>query len=441
VLFGRLSASRLIVYGFLALMVIGTALLKLPWATKDGISLVDALFVAVSCGTVTGLSSVTIPATFTHFGEVVMMVLIQLGGLGIMTVTTLGALLVGQRVGFRRLLTVREEAENSDSPRNTLRLLVQIARITFAVELIGAVALSIGFIGAGLGVGEGIFQGVFHAIMAFCNSGFATLPGDDLFPFAGNWLVVGALVALITLGGLGFPVLVDLYHYRRDHRLSVHSRVVLITSSALVVVGVLSVALMEWTNPQTLGGESFSTKAAMSVFQGVTPRTAGFQTVSYPEMRDPTLVVQTALMFVGTAPTSTGGGIKVTTLALVVLIVVAQVRGQDRVTLFWRTLPRPLIARALSVLALASLLVILCTLALMVSDGLKLLPALFEVTSAFGTVGLSLDVTPTLSTFGKILISVVMFLGRVGPITFIVALAARQRTPHYKYPEEEIAIG
>ena len=433
----QLSASRLIVYGFLALVVGGTALLKLPWATTGGISLVNAFFVAVSCGTVTGLSTVAIPGTFTHFGEVVMMVLIQLGGLGIMTVTTLGALLVGQRIGFRRLLTVTEETENAGSPRNTLRLLFQIARITFAVELLGAVALSIGFIGAGLGIGEGIF----HAIMAFCNAGFATLPNGDLISYAGNWLVVGALVCVITLGGLGFPVLVDLYRLREDPRLSLHSRVVLITSAVLVVIGVLSVAIMEWTNPHTLGGEPVSTKAAMSLFQGVTPRTAGFQTVNYPQMREPTLVVQVVLMFVGTAPTSTGGGIKVTTLALVVLIVVAQVRGQERITLFWRTLPRTLVSRALSVLAAASLLVLLSTLALMVSDGLELLPALFEVTSAFGTVGLSLDITPYLSTFGKILISVVMFLGRVGPITFIVALAARQRTPQYKYPEEEIAIG
>jgi trk/ktr system potassium uptake protein len=440
-LFGRLSASRLIVYGFIALVAGGTALLKLPWATTDGISLVNAFFVAVSCSTVTGLSTVAIPETFTHFGELVMMVLMQLGGLGIMTVTTLAALLVGQRVGFRRLIAVSEETENAGSPRNTLRLVFQIARITFIVELLGAVALSIGFVKAGLGLGEGVFQGIFHAIMAFCNAGFATLPGDDLIPYAGNWLIVVALVCVITLGGLGFPVLVDLYHYRQSPRLSVHSRVVLITSSALVVFGVLSVAVMEWTNPHTLGGESMSTKAAMSLFQGVTPRTAGFQTVSYPEMREPTLLVQTVLMFIGTAPTSTGGGIKVTTLALVVLIVAAQVRGQERITLFWRTLPRPLISRALSVLAVASLLVLLSTLALMVSDGLELLPALFEVTSAFGTVGLSLDVTPHLSTFGKILISVVMFLGRVGPITFIVALAARQRTPHYRYPEEEIAIG
>ena len=413
----------------------------LPWSTTRGISLVDAFFVATSCGTVTGLSTVDIPGTFTHFGEIVMMVLIQLGGIGIMTVTTLAALLVGQRVGFRSLLTVQEETESAGSPRNTLRLLLQIARITFAVEVVGAVALSIGFIGVGFGIGEGIFQGIFHAIMAFCNAGFPTLPGDDLTSYAGNWLIVGALVCVITLGGLGFPVLVDLYRYGEDRRLSVHSRVVLITSAILVAVGVLSVAVLEWTNPNTLGGESLNAKAAMSLFQGVTPRTAGFSTVDYPEMRDPTLLVQVVLMFVGTAPTSTGGGIKVTTLALVVFIVVAQVRGQDRITLFWRTLPRPLVARALSVLALASLLVLLSTLALMVSDGLDLLPALFEVTSAFGTVGLTLDVTPNLSTFGKVLISGIMFLGRVGPITFIVALAARQRTPRYNYPEEDIAIG
>jgi trk/ktr system potassium uptake protein len=438
---GRLSASRLIVYGFFALVGAGTAVLMLPWSTSGGISFVNALFVATSCVTVTGLTTVDVPGTFTHFGQIVMMVLIELGGLGIMTVTTLAVLLVGQRVGFRRLLVVQEETENAGSPRNTLRLLFQIARITFAVELAGAVVLSAGFVSVGLDTRESIFQGVLHAIMAFNNAGFPTLPGGDLLPYAGNWLIVGALVAVITLGGLGFAVLVDLYNFNEDHRLSLHSRVVLITSAALVIVGVLSVAFFEWTNPNTLGGEPLNSKVAMSLFQGVTPRTAGFQTVSYPEMREPTLLVQIVLMFIGTAPTSTGGGIKVTTLALVALIVVTQVRGQENITLFWRTLPRSLVARALSVLALAALLVLTGTLALMISDNLELLPALFEVTSAFGTVGLTLDTTPQLSTFGKLLISLVMFLGRVGPITFIVALAARQRPPRYKYPEEEIAIG
>jgi trk system potassium uptake protein TrkH len=358
-----------------------------------------------------------------------------------MTVTTMAALFVGRRVGFRNLIAVRESIESVDSPRSTLRLLLQIAKITFAVELIGAVVLSVAFIRKGLGFGEGVFQGVFHAIMAFCNAGLVNLEAGSLVPYAGDWLVVGSVALVIILGGLGFPVLVDLFNHPQDRRLSVHSRLVLITSVVLLVVGVLSVAAMEWTNPGTLGGQPLNTRIAMSFFQGVTPRTAGFSTVSYPEMRDPTLVVQTVLMFIGTAPTSTGGGIKVTTLARVALIVVAQVRGQDRITLFWRTLPRALVARALSILALATLLVLTSTLALMISDDLDLLPALFEVTSAFGTVGLSLDTTPQLSTFGKLLISLIMFLGRVGPTTFIVALAARQNTPRYKYPEEEIAIG
>lgn len=437
----RFSTPRLIVYGFLGLIALGTGLLKLPASTLQDLSWVDAFFVSVSCVSVTGLTTVDVPATFTPFGQVVMMGLIQLGGLGIMTVATLAALLVGQRVGFRGLLAVREEMENVDSLRNTLRLLGQIAVITFAVEIVGAVLLTVGFVRRGLGFGEGVFQGIFHAIMAFCNAGFATLPNGDLGLYAGDWLVVGTLAAVITLGGLGFPVLVDLSRYRRERRLSVHTRLVLIVSAGLVVVGVGSVALMEWSNPGTLGGEPPNTRAAMALFQGATPRTAGFSTVSYPEMRDPTLVVQSALMFIGTAPTSTGDGVRVTTVALVFLVVLSQVRGEDRITLFQRELPRALVSKAFAVLALSSLLVLCGTLALMLSDGLRLLPALFEVTSAFGTAGLSLDVTPTLSPFGKILVAATMFLGRVGPITFLVALTARQRPPRYTYPKEDIAIG
>jgi trk/ktr system potassium uptake protein len=437
----RLSTPRIIVYGFLALMALGTLLLKLPVSTESGISWADAFFVSVSCGSVTGLSTVIIATTFTPFGQVVMMFLVQLGGLGIMTVTTIGALLVGQRVGFRGLLAVREEMDNVDSLRNTFRLLGQIAAITFAVEIVGAVVLGAGFFRRGMGVGESAFQGIFHSIMAFCNAGFTILPGEGLASYAGDWVVVGSLVAVITLGGLGFPVLVDLYRYGDDQRLSVHSRLVLIASGVLVVVGVLSVALMEWGNPATLGGEPTSTRAAMSVFQGITPRTAGFATVDYAQMRDPTLVVQALLMFIGTAPTSTGGGVKVTTVALVFLIVASQVRGQDRITLFWRELPRALVAKALAVLALSTILIVVGTLAIMVSDDLALLPALFEITSAFGTTGLSLDVTPQLSPFGKILVAAIMFLGRVGPITFIIAMTARQRPQRYKYPQEDIAIG
>jgi trk/ktr system potassium uptake protein len=248
-----LSAPRLIVIGFAVFMGFGTLLLKLPASTYDGISWVDALFVSVSAASVTGLSSVDFPNTFTTFGSVVIVFLIQVGGLGIMTFATLGALLIGRRVGFRDLLTVREELGSVDSPRNTLRLIRQIAGITFTVEAVGAIVLAVGFIRGGLGYGEGLFQAIFHAIMAFCNSGFPTLPDGDFAPYAGDPAVNLALIVLIILGGLGFPVLVNLYRYRQARRLTLHSKLVLVTTAALILIGTLSVDALEWTNPATLG--------------------------------------------------------------------------------------------------------------------------------------------------------------------------------------------
>ncbi len=422
-------------------MGLGTLLLKLPASTQEGISWMDALFVSVSAVSVTGLSSVDYTATFTTFGSIVVMLLVQIGGLGIMTFTTLGALLVGRRVGFRGLLAVREELGNVDAPRNTLRLIGQIAGITFLIELLGAIVLAVGFIRGGFGYGDGLFQAVFHAVTAFCNSGFTTLPDRGLALYAGDPAVNLALIVLIVLGGLGFPVLVNLYHYRQARRFTLHSKLVLFTTIVLVLIGALSVALLEWENPATLGGNPTGTRLWMSLFQGVTPRTAGFSTVDYAQMRDPTLLLQIGLMFIGTAPTSTGGGVKVTTLALLTLVVLAQARGQEEVSVFERRVPRQLIQKALAVLSLSTLLVLAATLTLMISDGLALLPAVFEVTSAFGTVGLSMNVTPELSPFGKLLVAVVMFLGRVGPITLILALSARQKPRGYVYPQEDIAIG
>jgi trk system potassium uptake protein len=437
----RLTTPRLLVGGFAAVMALGTLLLKLPASTQSGISWIDGFFVSVSAVSVTGLSTVDFPATFTSFGGAVVMGLIQVGGLGIMTLATLGALVVGNRVGFRSILSLREELGTIDSPRNTLKLVGQIAAFTLVLELVGAVLLSVGFLRRGLGLGEGLFQGVFHAIMAFCNAGFATLPDGDLLPYAGDPLVVVTLSVLIILGGLGFPVMANFYRYRSMRRFTLHSKLVLVTTAALLALGIASVAALEWTNPATLGGNPIGTRSLMALFQGVTPRTAGFSTVDYASMREPTLLLQTGLMFVGTAPTSTGGGVRITTLALLFLLILSLVRGGGQVRAFGRALPQALIAKAFVVLALSTLLVVAGTLALMVSDGLSLLPAMFEVTSAFGTAGLSLGVTPELSPFGKILIAVVMFLGRVGPITILVALAARQRPPLYKLPEEDIAIG
>jgi trk system potassium uptake protein TrkH len=422
------------------LMGLGTLLLKLPASTYGGISWVDAFFISVSAASVTGLSSVEFTDTFTRFGDIVIMLLVQVGGLGVMTFTTLGALLVGQRVGFRSLLTVREELGSVDSPRNTFRLLGQIAGITLLVEVLGAVVLAVAFARSGLGYGESLFQAVFHSITAFCNSGFVALPGADLSPYAGDAAVNLTFVALIILGGLGFPVLVNLYHYREMRRLTLHSKLVIVTSGVLVLVGVLSVALLEWTNPATLGGNTIGTRLWMSLFQGVTPRTAGFSTVDYSQMYESTLFVQIGLMFIGTAPASTGGGIKVTTIALLVLVLLAQARGQEEASAFGRRVPRGLVQKALAVLSISALVVIVATLAIMVSDGLRLVPAIFEITSAFGTVGLSMQVSQELSTFAKLVVIGVMFFGRVGSITLVLALSAR-KPRGYVYPQEDIAVG
>lgn len=441
-MFPRLSAPKLIVLAFAGLSLVGTLLLKIP-AASEGITWIDALFESVSAVTVTGLQAVPTTETFTPFGLTILAVLIQLGGLGIMTLATVGALLIGRRMGFRDLLVVREELASPDSPRNVARLVGQVAFITLLVEAVGAVVLTIRFAVAGHGVAS-VGLGVFGAIAGFCQAGFDIFEGG-MASYAGDWTVNLTMIYLIIAGGLGFPVLVNLYHYRRVRRLTLQSKLVLITTAVLLVFGIASVALLEWTNPRTLGGEPFDTKVLMSLFQGVTPRTAGLSTVTYSEMRDPTIATQIALMFVGTAPVSTGGGIKVTTLALIFLIFLSQVRGQEEVTTFERRIPRSLIAKSLTVLSLSVLLVGGASLALMISDAVSFKVALFEVTSAFGTVGLSLGPGYGLATeaspFGKLLLAGVMFAGRVGPITVILALAERSRPRKYTYPEEDIAIG
>jgi trk system potassium uptake protein TrkH len=440
--FPRLSAPRLIVLAFAGLTLVGTLLLKIP-AANNGLTWLDAFFESVSAVTVTGLQAVVPARAFTPLGQGILAVLMQLGGLGIMTATTVGALLIGRRMGFRDLLVVREELASPDSPRNVARLIGQVALITLLVEAVGVVILTVRFALQGHGVGS-LGLGVFHTIAGFCNSGFDIFE-EGMASYAGDWTVNLTLIYLIIAGGLGFPVLVNLYCYRRVRRLTLQSKLVLMTTAVLLVVGVASVALLEWTNPRTLGGEPFGTRVLMSLFQGVTPRTAGFATVTYSEMRDPTLAVQIALMFIGTAPVSTGGGIKVTTLALIFLIFLTQVRGQEEVSAFGRRIPRSLIAKSLTVLSLSVVLVAGAALALMISDDVPFLVALFEMTSAFGTVGLSLGpgygLATELSPFGKLLLALVIFAGRVGPITVVVALGERSRPKKYTYPEEDIAIG
>jgi trk system potassium uptake protein TrkH len=435
----RLSAPRLIVLGFAGFILLGTLLLKLPMSSRD-LSWLDAFFLSVSAVCVTGLSPVDIAPTLTPVGDGILAGLVQVGGLGIMTATTVGAILLGRRLGFGDLLKVREELGAADAPRNILRLLGQIALITVAIELVGFILLTVGFAFQGIGWIDALGYGVFHAITGFCNAGFTNLE-NGLYPYAGNWGLNLTLVYLIVAGGLGFPVLVNLYYYRRLRRLTLHSKLVLVASAALLVAGILSFAVLEWTNPRTLGGEPISTRAVESVFQGVTPRTAGFQTLDYADMRDSTLSVQIGLMFFGTAPISTGGGIKVTTMALMFLILLAHIRGQQEVTAFGRRISGGLIFQALALLSVVAFVLPASAVALMFLEDLGALPALFEIVSAFGTVGLSLNITPELGASGKLLVAFMMFFGRVGPITLLLAFRERARPRRYTYPEEDVALG
>ena len=441
-MFSRLSAPRLIVLAFTGLILFGTLLLKIP-AANNGISWMDAFFESVSAVTVTGLQAVPAATAFTPLGQAILAGLIQLGGLGIMTAATVGALLVGRRMGFRDLLVVREELASPDSPRNVARLVGQVALVTLLVEVVGVAILTVRFAFDGHGFGS-VGLGIFYSIAAFCHAGFDIFE-NGIASYAGDWTVNLTLIYLIIAGGFGFPVLVNFYYYPRIRHLTLQSKLVLITTAVLLVIGIASVAILEWTNPRTLGSEPLGTRVLMSLFQGVTPRSAGYATVTYSDMRDPTLAVQIALMFIGAGPVSTGGGIKVTTVALIWLIFLTQVRGQEELSAFGRRIPRHLVAKSLTVLSLSVLLVNLSALALMVSDGVPFLVSLFEVTSAFGTVGLSLGpgsgLATELSPFGKILLGLLMFAGRVGPITLIVALSERSKPRRYTYPEEEIAIG
>ncbi len=264
-MFPRLSAPRLIVLAFTGLIVLGTFLLKIP-AANNGISWLEAFFESVSAVTVTGLQTVSAAEAFTPLGLAILAALIQLGGLGIMTLATVGALLTGRRMGFRDLLVVREELASPDSPRNVARLIGQVAFITLLVEAVGAVILTIRFALEGHGIAS-VGLGIFGAIVGFCQAGFDIFEGG-MVSYAGDWTVNLTLIYLIIAGGLGFPVLVNLYYYRRVRRLTLQSKLVLITTAVLLVVGVASVALLEWTNPRTLGGEPFGTRVLMSLFQG-----------------------------------------------------------------------------------------------------------------------------------------------------------------------------
>lgn len=438
----RLSPPQILVLGFAAIIFIGTALLMLPISTSTGepLEFIDALFTSTSATCVTGLVVVDTGTTFSSFGEIVIMLLIQIGGLGFMTMATLFALALKRRISLKDRL-ILQEAMNQSSMEGIVRLIRRVLLYSLIIEACGALILSIRW-AFDMPIGRAIYYGVFHAVTMFNNAGF-DLFGDfrSLTGYVYDPVVNVVVMFLIVSGGIGFIVLSDLIDFRKQRRLSLHSKVVLTMTATLLLVGFIVILIFEFTNPRTLGSLNWGGKFFGALFQSVTPRTAGANTIDITGLRQATQFFIVILMFIGASPGSTGGGIKTTTFTIMVGAVIAMMRGREDIVMFRYRLAQERVLKALTIALLALLLVLTVSMILSTTEEGDFLEILFETTSAFGTVGLSMGLTPDLTVFGKVLISITMFAGRLGPLTLAYALGPKKGKELYRHPEGKMIIG
>ncbi|MEV6602135.1 potassium transporter TrkG [Actinoplanes sp. NPDC051346] len=435
--------ARLVVVGFAAAVILGTGLLLLPMATESGRSadLVTALFTATSAVCVTGLVIEDTGSFWSGFGEVVILGLIQIGGFGIMTLASLLGLLMARRLRLRLQLGTQTETK-SMGVGDVRRVVLGVLRISVLVEAVVALILAWRFAdGYGEPWARAAYLGLFHAVSAFNNAGFGLYP-DSLMRFVGDPLICLPIMAAIVVGGLGFPVLFELRRaLRTPRKWSLHTKITVAMSVILLGGGWLLITAAEWTNGGTLGRLSFGEKLLAGATAAVMPRTAGFNSVDLAQMRDVTLLINDVLMFIGGGSGGTAGGIKVTTFALLGFVILAEIRGEPSVHALGRRLPSGIQRQALTIALLSVGLVTTATLALLALTPFTLNQVLFEVTSAFATVGMTTGITAHVGTAGHVILIALMFIGRLGPITAAAALALRQRTRRYELPEERTIVG
>ncbi|HEY6101951.1 MAG TPA: TrkH family potassium uptake protein [bacterium] len=435
----ELNPAQTIVGGFAGVILVGALLLSLPVATEAGISpsFLTALFTATSATCVTGLVVVDTATHWSMFGELVIMGLIQIGGLGYMAVATLLAMLLGRRIGLRERVAL-QESHNLYTLGGIIRFTRAILLLTLTIEGVGAVLLALRWIPQ-FGLGRGIYYALFHSVSAFNNAGFDLMGGfRSLTAFVGDPSVSLIIAALIILGGLGFTVLMDLV---RPRRVNLHAKVVLTTTAVLIGLGTVLVLAIEARNPATLGPLGLPQKILAAFFQSVTPRTAGFNTVDIGRMYEPTLVLLIVLMFIGASPGGTGGGIKTTTFVVPLAVIKAMLRGRQDAEMFHRRLDPVVVYKAVTIAFVGVAFVVTMAVLLSISERIPFIPAAFEVSSGFGTVGLSTGITPSLSTMGRIIVMLTIFSGRVGLLTLAFALTRRQQPANYRFPEERILVG
>jgi trk system potassium uptake protein TrkH len=441
---------RILVLSFLAIIILGAILLALPIsAEKNSVPFIDALFTSTSAVCVTGLVTIDVGKEFSLFGEIVLLLLIQIGGLGIMTLSIIFMLMAGKKLSLTEKDVIQDTYTHSGqiSPSAIAR---EVLQLTLIIEGTGAFFLAFRFVPE-QGIVKGIYNSVFHSVSAFCNAGFA-LFSNNLENYSRDWLVSLTISFLIIFGGIGFLVISEIwkkfpYTRNRIRRLSLHTKLALVTTFILIVAGTCSIALLEWDN--TLAGLDQGQKFLCAYFQSVSTRTAGFNTISIGNMTGVTLVLCVLLMFIGACPGSCAGGVKTTTAATLTLLAISKLRGHEYTKIFCRTIPNQSITRAINVVLVSMALIAAAVMFMLVSEyrGMSpadtqngLMPALFETVSAFGTVGLSMGITPKLTVAGKLLISAVMFIGRLGPLMITIAISRKSQAAFF-YAEENIMIG
>lgn len=434
----RLSPPQLLVVTFLFFIIVGMGLLKLPFATTEPISWLDALFTTTSAMTVTGLAVLDTGDAFTLFGEIVVMSLIQIGGLGIMSFAVLIFMMLGRKIGFKERLLL-QQALNQTSVGGVIKLVKYLFAFSFLVEGLAVIILATEWVPE-FGWKKGLYVSLFHSISAFNNAGFS-LWSDSLMGYVGSPVVNLTISFLFIVGGIGFTVLVDLWKSKTIRKLSLHTKIMVLGTFMINVIAFMMIFVLEYNNPNTLAQLSLPDKLFASYFQAVTPRTAGFNSLDYGSMERSTLLLTILLMFIGAGSASTGGGIKLTTFVVISLSVFAFLKEKKEIRIFRRTIDQTYIFKALAVSMISVLLVFTALFFLdMTERDTSFLSLLFEVVSAFGTVGLSMGITGSLSVIGKWIIIMVMFVGKLGPLTLAFSLS-RPDKEKIRYPKEDILTG
>ena len=438
----HMEPARVMVIGFGLVILLGGLMLNLPIATKNGesIGLLNSIFTATSAVCVTGLVVVDTGTYWSEFGQFIIITLIQIGGLGFMTIATMFSLLTRKKINLRERLLIQESLNQGDLS-GLVKLTRYIILMTFSIEAIGALLLSIVYIPV-LGFFRGVWYSIFHSISAICNAGFDLMGNfSSITSYATNITILLNTSALIIIGGLGFAVWSELYSFKNLKKLSLHTKIVLLTTFILIVCGMVFIFLFEYNNSKTIGNMSIIDKLTNSFFASVTTRTAGLNSIPLNDMTGASKFLTIIFMFIGGSPGSTAGGIKTSTLAIIVLIIIAIIKGREDTEVYGKRISKDTVQKAILVFMLGIFIVLVVTLILTITEQASLESLIFEAVSAFGTVGLTLGVTPHLSIIGKIVIMITMYLGRVGPMTVMLAITRKKRKRDYRYPEDKILIG